>query len=135
MADECVSVLEVGTSWVTVLTGEHRKDGGTFITGIGHTPSCGVRKGVVVDIDQASACVRSAVEKAETSSGKPIREVFLLVSGGHAQSFVNHISVAVDEPGGEITEKDIEKTSAAARAVSLPDGQDILHTIAKICSG
>jgi cell division protein FtsA len=129
MAGECVTVLEVGTTWVTALTGERRDDGSLFVTGLGRTPSCGVRKGVVADMEKATECVRRAVEDAEESSGRAIREVFLVVSGGHVQSLVNHVNVAIRDPAGRVTEEDLDRAAETARAVNLPAGHDILHTI------
>ena len=84
MAREQIVVgLEIGTSKVAAVVGEIRADQTIRILGVAMTPSRGVRKGEIVDVDNASRCVRDALADAESSSDVDIRSVFLGVSGSH----------------------------------------------------
>lgn len=129
MASEPVVALEIGTSRVRALVGEAREDGHVMITGLGECPSRGVRKGEIVDFDNALACVRTVLEAAETQSGVVIEQVHLLVSGGHIQSLVNRGMVPVQSETREITEEEIDNVMNVARAVNLPTDRQMLHSI------
>ena len=74
--------LEIGTSKVTALVAELGEDGHVMIIGMGEHPTTGVRKGEITDLENATTCVKSALEAAEESGKVAIRQVHLAVSGG-----------------------------------------------------
>jgi cell division protein FtsA len=121
--------LEVGTTKVRAVIGESREDGHLMITGLGECPSRGVRKGEIVDFDNALACVREALQSAEENGRVIINQVHVAVSGGHIMSLVNRGSVPIMNARKEITESDIDRVMATARAVSLSPDRQVLHTI------
>lgn len=131
MAVPPVVALEVGTSKVVALVGEPREDGGIAIIGMGEHSSRGVRKGEVVDLENAVSCVRGALHAAEESAQVTIRRVHVALSGGHIQSQINRGSTRVLSPDGEIADADIEQVMELARAVNLPPEREILHTICR----
>lgn len=124
-----IVALEIGTSKTVALVGEVREGNHILITGIGRHPSKGVRKGEINDLENAVICVKSALEGAEESSQVAIRQLHLVVSGGHIDSYVNRGSVPVFDNEGEITDDDVEQVMAVAKAVNLPPEREILHTI------
>ena len=123
--------LEIGTTTVRALVGESRDDGHLMITGLGESPSRGVRKGDIVDLDNATACVRSALTAAEENSRVDIYEVHLVVSGGQIMSLVNRGSVPILSPGHEIADDDVRHVMDTASAVTLPADRQVLHTVAQ----
>ncbi|MBN1269551.1 MAG: cell division protein FtsA [Kiritimatiellae bacterium] len=129
MGFDPVVALEIGTSNVRALVGEAREDGHLMITGLGECPSRGVRKGEIIDFDNALSCVRSVLDTAEEQSGVAIEEVHLVLSGGHIQSLVNRGMAAVESENREITEDEVENVMDVARAVSLPPDRMMLHSI------
>jgi len=129
MAAHHVVALEVGTSKVVALVGETREDGGLAIIGMGEHSSRGVRKGEVVDLENALACVRGALHGAEESAQTTIDRVHVAISGGHIQSQINRGTTRVLSPDGEISDKDIELVMDNAQATSLPSEREIMHTI------
>lgn len=124
-----VVALEIGTSKTVALVGEMRDDGHIMITGMGETPSYGMRKGEVTDLEAASECVRSVISKAEQSGKFEIGSVHLAVSGGHIESLVNRGSTSVLDRGSGISEADVEQVNEIARVVSLPPEHEVLHSI------
>ncbi|MBN1558299.1 MAG: cell division protein FtsA [Lentisphaerae bacterium] len=124
-----VVALEIGSTKVIALVGERRDDGHIMITGMGEGPSTGVRKGEIIDFDNAVVCARSALGMAEETAKVAIREVYLAVSGGHIRSQVHRGTVPVSGRGGEILREDVEQVMDVARAVNLPADRDVLHTI------
>ena len=121
--------LEIGTAKTVALVGEIREDGHVMITGMGERPSSGVRKGEIIDLENAVLCLRSVLEMAEESGRVSIRQVYLAVSGGHIQGLVNRGVVPVLDEDGEITRDDMDQAMEVARAVNLSADRETLHTI------
>ncbi|MCA1807987.1 MAG: cell division protein FtsA [Kiritimatiellia bacterium] len=131
MATLPVVALEIGTAKVCTLVGEVREDGNILITGIGQTPSFGVRKGQVVNLEKVVECVRIAIQGAEEIGQVDIREVNLVVAGGDIQSLVNPGCVPVFDASLGVTQDDISEVMQIARTVNLPPDREILHSIAQ----
>ncbi len=129
MAREKIHVgLEIGTTKVCAVVAECRRDGEVRLLGVGESPSRGVRKGEIVDFQNASNCVHDALSDAEERSDHEIKSVWLAVTGSHIESSNHRRSVNI-EGGGEITEKEIEDIASKDKEVSLPKDNDILHSI------
>ena len=121
MAREDIHVgLEIGTSKVCAVVAECREDGDVRLLGVGETPSRGVRKGEIIDFENASNCVRDALSDAEEKSDVEIKSVWLSVTGGHVESFNNRGSVTLHEEGSEITEYEMQEVELKAKEISLP---------------
>jgi len=124
-----VVAVEIGTSRIRALVGESRDDGHWMITGFGECPSRGVRKGEVVNIENAETCLRTALQRAEENGHLHIHQVHLLMTGGHIDSLVNRGSVPVMDPDHEVLEEDVEHAMEHARSVGLDGERQVLHTI------
>lgn len=121
--------LDVGTTKICTVVAEiDTTTRSVRVIGLGHAPSRGLRKGVVVDMDGAVESIVKSIEDAEKMANVEIHSVFAGITGGHIRSF-NSRGVAAIGERGEITEKDVERAITAARAVSLPADREILHTI------
>src|SRR5918911_2216442 len=84
MAAERVIVgVDVGTTKICALIGELDEENRLNVVGIGVTPAKGLRKGVVVDIDEAAASIRAAIEKTERVSGYKVGTALVGIAGGH----------------------------------------------------
>lgn len=121
--------LEVGTSKVCVVVGELRADATINVIGIGQCPSRGVRKGEIVDFDNAIQCIRQAVVEAEESAGIEIRSVYAGVTGGHIRGFNNRGMVPITNEDREITEEDVEAVMQNARVIDIPVENAVVHAI------
>jgi cell division protein FtsA len=95
------------------------------IIGVGISPSLGMRKGQVIDVEETIHNIISSVEDAERMSGVPINHVFVGMSGTHVESFSSRGVIAISGP--EITVDDIARVLEAAQAVSIPANRRILH--------
>jgi len=126
-----IVALEVGTSKVVALVGEKREDGHIMITGMGEYPSSGLRKGEVIDYENAVVCTRGAIQAAEESGRVNIRQVYLAVSGGHIQSLTNRGITPVRGPAQEITQEDVDNVMDLAGSISLPHDREVLHSLCK----
>jgi cell division protein FtsA len=119
--------VDVGTSKVCTLIGEVSRDGRLTIMGHGTVPSLGLKKGVVVNIDQTVRSIQESVERAERLSGWKIDRAFVAVGGQHVESLNSPGQVAVSGPRKEVTREDVNRAVEVARAVSIPSNQEVLH--------
>jgi cell division protein FtsA len=97
------------------------------IIGIGTSPSRGLRKGVVVNIESTVESIKKAVEEAETMAGININAVHVGIAGGHIHSFPSHGVIAVKEK--EIGQQEIERVIDAAKAIAIPLDREVLHVV------
>ena len=127
MMEELVVGLDIGTSKICAVVGEVRADGIVEIIGMGSHPSVGLRKGVVVNIDNTVNSIKEAVEEAETMAGCEISSVFAGIAGGHVKGFNSHGVIALKNR--EVGKRDIERVIDAARAVAIPMDREVIHTL------
>lgn len=122
--------IDVGSSKITTLVAQHNLDEDKInLVGVAQVPSRGVRKGQIVDIEEAAGSVVEAVERAERMAGYSLDRAFVTIGGGHIESKNSHGVVAVGSPDGEITSNDVERVIDAARAISLPQAREVLHVL------
>src|SRR6187399_2566320 len=95
--------------------------------GHGTVPASGLKKGVVINIDQTVRSIADAVERAERLSGWKIDRAFVGVGGQHVESLNSTGQVAVTAHHREVTREDINRAIEVARAVSIPSNRDVLH--------
>ncbi len=118
--------LDIGTTKICAVVGEATPDG-VDIVGIGTCPSTGLRKGVVVHIEETVKSIQKALEEAELMAGCEIRSVYAGIAGSHIKGFNSHGVIAVK--GGEVTQKDVERALEAASAVAIPLDREVIHTL------
>jgi cell division protein FtsA len=119
--------IDVGTSKVCALIGEVSRDGRLTIMGHGTVPASGLKKGVVINIDQTIRSIADAVERAERLSGWKIDRAFVGVGGQHVESLNSPGQVAVTAHHREVTREDVNRAIEVARAVSIPSNREVLH--------
>jgi cell division protein FtsA len=119
--------LDVGTSKIAAIVAEVRPEGGLEVIGMGSHPSRGLKKGVVVNIETTVNAIQRALEEAELMADCKIREVHVGIAGSHVRSFNSQGMVAVKDK--EVALADIERVVDTARAVQIPNDQQILHVL------
>ncbi|HEX2853165.1 MAG TPA: cell division protein FtsA [Opitutaceae bacterium] len=123
-----IAAVEIGTSKITVLIGEHTGRE-LAIIGCGECSSRGVIKGNVVDYKAASESTHSALEQAERDAGERVDLVFLAQTGGHLEGFYNEASVNVKASDNMIDAGDIRTVCELAKSKELPAGRMVVHNI------
>jgi cell division protein FtsA len=121
--------LDVGTSKVVALIGEVANDGTVTVIGKGAEASSGLKKGVVINIDQTVGSIRAAREAAERLSGYRIESAIVAVGGNHVESQNSRGAVAVSGARREVSREDVERATEVARAVSIPSNREVLHVL------
>lgn len=121
--------LDIGTAKVCAVIAEDRSGQGLDVIGVGVSPSGGVRRGMVVDLERTSRAVVEAVEKAERMAGVEVSSVYAGVAGVEAALVGSHGVVAVARPDWEIMEEDVQRVLEAARVISIPSDREVMHIL------
>lgn len=129
--DKIICGIDVGSSKVATLIAMVGSDDRINLIGVSATPSKGVKKGQVVDIEDAVSGITESVESAERMAGTSVSSAFVTMGGPQIESVNQHAVVAVAQPEGEIREGDIERVNEAARAIPLASAREILHVKAR----
>lgn len=119
--------LDVGTSKVVVAVAEVLPDGRFQVIGLGQSPSEGLRKGVVVNIEATVQSIRKAVEEAELMANTKITEVYTGIAGSHIKSFNSSGMVPIRDR--EVMPTDVARVIETAKAVNIPTDQQVLHVL------
>ncbi|HYS48770.1 MAG TPA: cell division protein FtsA, partial [Xanthobacteraceae bacterium] len=129
--------LDIGTSKVACMIARltprspqevlHRRSHAVEVLGLGHAQARGMKAGTVVDLVEAEAAVRQAVDAAERMAGVHIESVVLAVSAGRMASEL--YAATVHLRGSTANEADIERVLAAGSRHSVRDGRAVLHSL------
>ena len=127
--DRIITTIDIGSSKIAVLIAEYIDDESIQIIGVASVISKGVKKGVIVDIDQAVDSINEALEAAERMAGIQVTKVWITVNGNHIASVNSQGVVAVASADGEISANDVERVIEAAKAISIPSSREIIHVL------
>jgi len=125
-SENLVVGLDIGTTKVCAVVGEVT-DRGLDVVGIGTSPSSGMRKGVVVNLDSTVESIKKAVEEAELQAGIEIDAVYAGIAGSHIKGFNSRGVIAIRDK--EVTQGDIERVIDAAKAVAIPADREVIHVL------
>lgn len=129
-----IAGIELGSSKISTLVAQVQTEPNTLetsvsVVGVSAVESKGIRKGQIVDIEEAVEATISSVEAAERMAGYNLDNALVALDGPHLKSNNSHGVVAVANPSGEINPDDVERVIEAASAVSLPSSRELIHVI------
>ncbi|PIT89431.1 MAG: cell division protein FtsA [Candidatus Levybacteria bacterium CG10_big_fil_rev_8_21_14_0_10_36_7] len=122
--------IDIGSSKIAAVIAQTQEDQ-VNVLGVSEAPSRGIRKGQIVDIEEAALSINAALDSAERMAGQSVDRVFVSLSGTHIASQNSKGIVAISQPNGEINESDVQRVLTAAGAVSMPSTTRILHVLPK----
>ncbi len=121
--------IDVGNSKICALIAEQERGERPQMAGVGITAARGLRRGLVVNLEEAVASIGDAVHRAERVSGYQIDRAWLTLSGGPIEAITNRGVVGVSRPDRTITRADAERALETARVISLPPDRRIIHAL------
>ncbi len=125
--DNILVALDIGTTKVCAIAAEVTDKNKLNITGIGTSPSRGLRKGVIVDIEDTVDSIKKAVHEAEKMAGIEIKNVYTGIAGSHILGFNSKGAAPIKNQ--EVKVGDIAIALETARAIAIPPDREILHVI------
>ncbi|NLE45021.1 MAG: cell division protein FtsA [Chloroflexi bacterium] len=127
--EHTIVAIDVGSSKVCTLVADAGDGGRSRVVGVGLVPSAGIRKGVVVNVAEATECIAASVAKAEHTSGYKIERAYVSLSGTHISSLNSRGVVGISRRERGITIEDVDRALDAARAIAVPHNQEVVHVI------
>ncbi|HLJ68059.1 MAG TPA: cell division protein FtsA [Chloroflexota bacterium] len=126
---QIIVALDIGTTKICTLVAEVDQDRQINIVGVGTARSEGMKRGVVVDIDQAARAIQRSVQKCERLSGYAIESAYVGVTGAHISGTNRRGVVAVSPNAAEITSLDVERAMEVARVQAISNDREIIHVL------
>jgi cell division protein FtsA len=120
--------VDLGTTKIAAIIAE-ADDDDLKIIGVGSTPSSGLKRGVIVNLEKAIESIEKAVDEASRMAGVKVDSCYAGISGSHIESINAHAMIATARSGGVVTKRDIERVIEQAKAIALPLDREIIHAI------
>lgn len=124
--DNLIVGLDIGTTKICAIVGNVTDDG-IDVVGIGTSPSNGLRKGVVINIESTVASIKKAIEEAELMAGCEIKSVYAGVAGGHIKGINSDGVIAIKNR--EVNQDDVRRVIEAAKAINIPMDREVIHIL------
>lgn len=128
MSRKPIVALDMGTTKICAIIAEMRGDE-IKVKGVGIHPSRGLKKGVVVDVDETVSSISHAVKKAESNASIKIASVYMGIAGSHIESFNHRGSILIENKEHIVTNKDIDSVVESSCPQDLSADRDIIHII------
>ena len=126
-----ISAIDIGTSKICVIIAYYDENYSIDILGIGLSQSFGIKKGIVVNINDTVNAINSSIDQAENQSGKTIDSCIIGISGEHIRGINNTGVIMVQNNNQEIDNNDIKRVLQHAQTITLPLERRILHVLSQ----
>ncbi len=126
MAKKQLCAIDIGSNKICAVIANIEDISKITVMGAATQASSGIKKGVVVDIDEASESISSCLKSAERMAGTTVSRAIISISGSHISS-VNYKGI-IGISRDEITSEDIARATDSAKSVAVPLNKDILQT-------
>lgn len=125
--------LDIGTSSVRAVVGtiDQNNPGRLSIIGHGQAINMGMRRGMVVHIDDVADAVTKAINEAERLSGVHIQGATVNINGAHVSGLNSKGVIAISAANREINTEDRLRVEEAATIVQLPSNREIIQVFAQ----
>ena len=123
--------IDVGTSKVRTVVASIRgkEEMKPKIIGIGESVAFGMRKGVVVDIEEMTKSIKKSIDQAERMVGTSIEKAYVAIGGSHIKARLSKGIAAVSRADEEVSEDDVLRAISNASAISLGPNKEVLDII------
>ncbi len=124
-----IAAVDIGTTKIVTIVGRKNDNGKLEILGMGKTPSKGVKRGVVLNIEETVSAIRTTVEEVQNQTGLTLSDVFVGIAGQHIKSVISRGYINRDSYEKRITKEDREKLIAEMYKIPVDVGDEIIHVL------
>ena len=121
--------IDVGTTKICTIIADASDGGGLRVVGVGITPSKGLHKGLVVNINEARESIHESVKRAEQASNYKVESAYVGVTGRHVASLNNRGVVSITRNDRVVRPEDLKRVLSSAQSVKVPTDRRLLHVI------
>jgi len=129
MKEKIVAAIDIGTTKIVAIIGKKSASGKIDILGYGNTRSTGVKRGVVLNIEQTTNAIRQAVDIAENQAGVRVTDAFVGIAGQHIRSIRNRGYINRDSYDEEISKEDVQALVDDMHKIPIDVGEEIIHVL------
>jgi cell division protein FtsA len=124
-----LAAVDIGTTKIVTIVGRKNDNGKLEILGMGKTPSKGIKRGVVLNIEETVTAIRSTVEDVQNQTGLNLSDVFVGIAGQHIKSVISRGYINRDSYEKRITKEDRDKLIAEMYKIPVDVGDEIIHVL------
>jgi cell division protein FtsA len=128
---EYLAAIDIGTTKVSTFIGAIKKNNILEIKGFGTSECKGIKKGLVVDINEATKSILNSIGVAEKSTNSFIDSSYIGVTGKHISFINNWTEININSPGKVVRKADVDKLIGLANKVNLSSEHYVIHTLIK----
>ncbi len=125
--------IDVGTNKVSTIIGQVKTEDGKDeieVIGYGVSDSSGMKRGVIVDMNNTVEDIKKSVKEAELTAGVEVESAYINISGSHIQSISAKGSINITgSRNREITKDDVDRAITHGSSIMLPNNKDIIHVL------
>jgi len=127
--EQFVAAIDIGTTKIVSIVGQKKENGKLEVLGLSRAPSKGVKRGVVLNIEETVNAIQSTVEDVQLRSGIMFSNVYVGIAGQHIKSVRNRGYINRDSRDEEITKEDIIKLIEDMYKIPIDVGEEIIHVL------
>ena len=127
--DQFVAAIDIGTTKIVSLVGRLNENGKLEVLGISKTASKGVKRGVVLNIEETVNAIQTTAAEAIKQSGVNFKDVFVGIAGQHIKSVRNRGYINRDSYDDEITKEDLQRLINDMHKIPVDVGEEIIHVL------
>ncbi len=124
-----VTAIDVGTTKICTILADVKDNGAPRVVGVGISPSKGLHKGLVVNINEARESIQESIRKAEQASNYKVESAYVGVTGRHVTSINNRGVVAITRNDRLVRPDDLKRVLTTAQSVKTASERKLLHVI------
>ena len=128
MESDLIAAIDIGTTKIVAVVGRKTESGGLELLGMESVPSTGVKRGVVLNIEETVAAIRSVLEKVQNNLNIKLEKVYVGIAGQHIRSLQNKVSRFITDHS-EITKDDVDQLYRDNFKILIEAGEKIMHVI------
>lgn len=124
-----VAAIDIGTTKIVAVIGKRNPNRKLEILGMAKTVSKGVKRGVVLNIDETVGAIQTVVTEIQQKTGLKLTDVFVGIAGQHIKSLKNRGYIHRDSYDAEITNEDVKRLIEDAHKIPIDIGEEIIHVL------
>ncbi|MGM0667107.1 MAG: cell division protein FtsA [Bacteroidota bacterium] len=127
--EQYVAAIDIGTTKIVSIVGKKNSNGKIEILGLSKAPSNGVKRGVVLNIEETVSAIESTVADVQQRSGIVFTDVFVGIAGQHIKSMKSRGYINRDSIDDEINKDDVFNLTQDMHKIPIEIGEEIIHVI------